>query len=76
MAATARFEIVLPADRRAELAALAAEAGTSASSLARLAIIRMLNDPASLTGRKEREAQAAAATKLIDPAPYLNAANG
>jgi hypothetical protein len=59
MAETSRFEIVLPADRRAELAALAAEAGVTASALARLAIVRMLNDPEPLTGRKQARAEAA-----------------
>jgi hypothetical protein len=51
-----RFEIVMPAVRRAELARLADDAGISAADLARLAIIRLLNDPASLTGRKSQEA--------------------
>jgi len=54
-----RFEVVLPADRRAELARLADDAGISAADLARLAIIRLLNDPASLTGRKDRPQEAA-----------------
>jgi hypothetical protein len=51
-----RFEVALPAVRRAELARLADDAGISAADLARLAIIRLLNDPASLTGRKSQEA--------------------
>ncbi|HEY5129380.1 MAG TPA: hypothetical protein VIJ35_19195 [Bradyrhizobium sp.] len=51
-----RFEVTLPEVRRAELARLAADAGISAADAARLAIIRMLNDPASLTGRKSQEA--------------------
>ena len=56
-----RFEVALPAVRRAELARLADDAGISAADLARLAIIRLLNDPASLTGRKsDRPAQEAA----------------
>jgi hypothetical protein len=59
MAETSRFEIVLPADRRAALGALAAEAGLSAAALARLAIVRMLNDPEVLTGRKQARAEAA-----------------
>jgi hypothetical protein len=54
-----RFEIAMPAIRRVELERLANELGTSSADLARLAIIRMLNDPGSLTGRKEREAAAA-----------------
>jgi hypothetical protein len=54
-----RFEIAMPASRRAELERLANDLGTSASDLARLAIIRMLNDPASLTGRKDRPQEAA-----------------
>jgi hypothetical protein len=55
-----RFEIAMPADRRAGLEQLAKEVGVSSADLARLAIIRMLNDPASLTGRKDRPAQEAA----------------
>lgn len=54
-----RFEIAMPASRRAELERLANDLGTSASDLARLAIIRLLNDPASLTGRKDRPQEAA-----------------
>ena len=54
-----RFEVALPAVRRAELARLADDAGISAADLARLAIIRLLNDPASLTGRKDRPQEAA-----------------
>ena len=56
-----RFEVALPAVRRAELARLADDAGISAADLARLAIIRLLNDPASLTGRKSDRPQSEAA---------------
>jgi hypothetical protein len=38
---------------------MASATGLTSTGLARLAIIRMLNDPGSLTGRKEREAVAA-----------------
>jgi hypothetical protein len=38
-----RFEIRLAPERRQELAALAADVGISASDLARLAILRLLN---------------------------------
>jgi hypothetical protein len=55
-----RFEVALPAVRRAELARLADDAGISAADLARLAIIRLLNDSASLTGRKDRPQSEAA----------------
>jgi hypothetical protein len=55
-----RFEIAMPASRRAELERLANDLGTSASDLARLAIIRLLNDPASLTGRKDHPQSEAA----------------
>jgi hypothetical protein len=54
-----RFEIAMPSSRRAELERLADDLGTSASDLARLAIIRLLNDPDVLTG-KHRPAQEAA----------------
>jgi hypothetical protein len=54
-----RFEIAMPATRRVELERLADELGTSSADLARLAIIRLLNDPASLTGRKQARAEAA-----------------
>jgi hypothetical protein len=50
MAETARFEIILPASRRAELEGLAVETGISASALARLAIKRMLNARDELLG--------------------------
>lgn len=60
MTETARFEIILPATQRQALAGLAAEAGLSASALARLAIIRMLNDPDALTGRTPGRKQARA----------------
>jgi len=39
-----RFEIKLPAERRAQLDARADEAGVSASDLARLAIGKLLED--------------------------------
>jgi hypothetical protein len=55
-----RFEIAMPASRRVELERLADELGTSSADLARLAIIRMLNDPGSLTGRKKPVQEAAA----------------
>ena len=47
-----RFEIMLPAERRRELAELADEIGTGAADLARLAIVRLLNDKAVLVGAK------------------------
>jgi hypothetical protein len=57
---TRRLEIVLPATQRQALAGLAAEAGLSASALARLAIIRLLNDPDTLVGRAPGRKQARA----------------
>ena len=54
-----RFEVSLPAAQRAALEQLAEEAGVSSAGLARLAIARMLNDPTSLTGRKQARAEAA-----------------
>jgi hypothetical protein len=59
MARLARLDIPLPTEQRAELDAMASATGLTSTGLARLAIIRMLNDPGSLTGRKEREAVAA-----------------
>ena len=59
MARLARLDIPLPTEQRAELDAMASATGLTSTGLARLAIIRMLNDPGSLTGRKEREAAAA-----------------
>jgi len=55
-----RFEIVMPAVRRAELERLANDLGTSSADLARLAIIRLLNNPASLTGREDLPREVAA----------------
>ena len=50
-----RFEIVLPAELRGRLFALAAEIGTGAADLARLAILRLVNERAALTAdRRER----------------------
>ncbi len=52
-----RFEIRLSAARRRELGELANETGLTAADVARLAIVRLLNDPQVLTGRTvEREA--------------------
>jgi hypothetical protein len=48
-----RFEIQLPAERRAELDSLADEIGTNAADLARLAIIRLLANRNELLGRRE-----------------------
>lgn len=50
----------MPADRRAELERLADGLGMSSADLARLAIVRLLNDPASLTGRKDGQREQAA----------------
>ena len=55
-----RFEIAMPAARRMELERLASELGTSSADLARMAIVKLLNDQASLTGRKEPAREAAA----------------
>ena len=60
MAHPRRFEVSLPADRRAGLERLAQEVGVSSADLARIAIGRLLNDSASLTGRKDHPAQEAA----------------
>ena len=46
-----RFEFRLSADRRRELAELAAETGLSASDLARLAVRRLIADPGGLLVR-------------------------
>jgi hypothetical protein len=54
-----RFEIAMPAARRVELEQLADELGTSSADLARLAIIRLLNNSDALTGRKQTRAEAA-----------------
>jgi len=48
-----RFEIQLPAERRAELDSLADEIGVNAADLARLAICRLLNRRDELIGRRE-----------------------
>ena len=56
-----RFEIQLPAERRAELDALAREVGTGAADLARLAIVRLLNDREVLIGGKAPPARSALA---------------
>jgi hypothetical protein len=55
-----RFEIVLPADRRAGLERLAKEVGVSSSDLARIAIGRLLANPDVITGRKDRPQSEAA----------------
>ena len=44
-----RFEFVLPAELRGRLFALAGEIGTGAADLARLAILRLVNEGAALT---------------------------
>ena len=50
-----RFELVLPAELRGRLFALAREIGTGAADLARLAILRLVNERAALTAdRRER----------------------
>jgi hypothetical protein len=50
-----RFELVLPAELRGRLFALAGEIGTGAADLARLAILRLVNERAALTAdRRER----------------------
>ncbi len=53
-----RFEVPLSASRHAELEQLSEHiGGVSPRDLARLAIVRLLNDPQVLTGRTvEREA--------------------
>jgi hypothetical protein len=51
-----RFEVALPAVRRAELARLADDAGISSADLVRLAIVRLLANPDVITGRKSQEA--------------------
>jgi hypothetical protein len=43
-----RFELLLPAARRRELDALAAEAGLSSAAVARLAIARLVAQPGVL----------------------------
>ena len=53
-----RFEILLPAERRQELNALAHEIGTNAADLARLAICRLLNDRDALVGRGHQHGEA------------------
>ena len=55
-----RFEIVMPADRRAGLEQLAREVGVSSSDLARIAIGRLLANPDVITGRKSDRPQEAA----------------
>jgi hypothetical protein len=55
-----RFEIVMPADRRAGLEQLAKEVGVSSADLARIAIGRLLADPDVITGRKDRPQSEAA----------------
>jgi hypothetical protein len=55
-----RFEIVMPADRRAGLEQLAKEVGVSSADLARIAIGRLLANPDVITGRKDHPAQEAA----------------
>jgi hypothetical protein len=54
-----RFEIVMPADRRAGLEQLAKEVGVSSADLARIAIGRLLANPDVITGRKDRPQEAA-----------------
>ena len=53
-----RFEITIDEQRKRDLDALAAEVGISSRDLARLAIVRLLADPAPLTGRPTAEATA------------------
>jgi len=55
-----RFEVALPADRRAGLEQLAREVGVSSADLARIAIGRLLANPDVITGRKDHPAQEAA----------------
>ena len=55
-----RFEVVLPADRRAGLEQLAKEVGVSSADLARIAIGRLLANPDVITGRKSRPQSEAA----------------
>jgi hypothetical protein len=54
-----RFEIAMPADRRAGLEQLAKEVGVSSADLARIAIGRLLANPDVITGRKDRPQEAA-----------------
>ncbi len=52
-----RFEVPLSESRHAELEQLSEQIGVSPRDVARLAILRLLNDPQVLTGRAvEREA--------------------
>ena len=50
----ARFELRLPAQRRAQLEALADETGLSSADLARLAIGRLLDDRAIILKFSQR----------------------
>jgi len=55
-----RFEVDLPANRRAGLEQLAKEIGVSSADLARIAIGRLLANPDFITGRKSDRQQEAA----------------
>jgi hypothetical protein len=51
MSEQSRFEVLLPRERRRELAELAAESGLSSADLVRLSIGWLLQNPGALLGR-------------------------